>query len=70
MLASKMFHPKVHGQLHMSAMGAGPGQPDPQKHGDFSAHKFWQEAFWKRRGWDQWPPQAPVQKENAPGRKR
>ncbi len=56
MLASKMFHPKVHGQLHMSAMGAGPGQPDPQKHGDFSAKEFWKEEFWKRRGWDDWPP--------------
>jgi hypothetical protein len=59
MLASKIFHPKIHGQLHMSAMGAGPGQSDPQKHGAFSSHEFWKEAFWKRRGWDQWPPQDP-----------
>lgn len=60
MLASKMFHPRIHGQLHMSAMGAGPDQPDPQKHGEFSAKKFWKEGFWKRRGWDKWPPMSPT----------
>jgi hypothetical protein len=40
MLASKMFHPKIRGQLQMFAMGADQGQPDPQKHGDFSSREF------------------------------